>query len=149
GRLVGEPGRAVRVRAPGARRTCPAAGHVDGAQVLHDAEAGLRGGQRRRVRGEHHSHHVAGVRAGRAHDRGLQPEGLRVTRPSPQTHLQWMRLAEKRMALLERRAARKGGAGGDGTPGPPGTDGKPGLVWQGPWVAGTTYAVGDAVSYVG
>lgn len=72
-----------------------------------------------------------------------------MTRPDPRTHLEWMRIQEKRMALLERRAAGKGGGGGVGTPGPPGTDGKPGLIWQGPWSAATTYAIGDAVAYVG
>lgn len=42
-----------------------------------------------------------------------------------------------------------GGAGGGGGTGQDGEQGPPGLVWQGAYNSGTTYAINDAVSYQG
>lgn len=46
-------------------------------------------------------------------------------------------------------ASLQGAPGDPGDPGDPGPPGDPGLVWRGAYVAGTLYAVNDAVTYAG
>ena len=55
----------------------------------------------------------------------------------------------ERIAVVEVKALQPGPPGKDGEPGKDGADGKPGLTYQGVFVEGKSYDVGDVTTWAG